>query len=72
MLKGIIKLACAGAAMLGPFAAGGLVMVSAREEASIVIVLTGAIVGLVGLFGFASIERGEYDRYERARHGWER
>lgn len=69
MLSSIAKLFCTAAAVLGPFASGGLVAASILGSgaglADVVTAIIGWSVGVGGLFGFSAIERGEERRADR-------
>lgn len=69
MLSSIAKLCCAAAAIIGPFASGGLVVASMVGPGAglgdVVTTIIGWSVGVGGLFGFSAIERGEDRRAAR-------
>lgn len=63
MLTSIAKLCCMTAAVLGPFASGGLVTASITGAGAgagdILTAFIGWSVGVLGIFGFSAIERAE-------------
>jgi sorbitol-specific phosphotransferase system component IIBC len=69
MLSSIAKLCCTAAAIIGPFASGGLVVASILGPgaglADVVTAIIGWSVGIGGLFGFSALERGEDRRAAR-------
>lgn len=63
-MLGIVKLICALTAVGFPMAAGALAMATKPIDVLIVVCAVGAGSGLLGVFGFAAIERTEDARLQ--------
>ncbi|MDP3408226.1 hypothetical protein [Bosea sp. (in: a-proteobacteria)] len=69
MISSGFKLIFATMAMLGPFGAGAMRAYVVHAEIYVFFLLGGVLLGLVGLFGFASIERDELAAHRRHLQG---
>jgi hypothetical protein len=69
MIASGLKLVFATMAMLGPFVAGAMRPYVLVPEVYLCFLAAGVLLGLVGLFGFASIERDEQAAHRRNLRG---
>ncbi|HEV2556844.1 MAG TPA: hypothetical protein VGV17_24090 [Bosea sp. (in: a-proteobacteria)] len=69
MIASGLKLIFAAMAMLGPFGAGAMRPYVVVTEVYFCFLVAGVLLGLVGLFGFASMERDEQAAHRRNLRG---
>lgn len=68
-IQSAFKLIFASIAMLGPFGAGAMHLYVREPEIYVFFALGGVLLGLAGLFGYASFERVEMAEHQRHLRG---